>query len=288
MCSWSRMKTMSRARDLTIAFLRAHPAEAARVLEQLNAAETSALLTAVPGRVAAPVVARLPPGFAARSLASLTDEPVIRLLRRLNVPATAALLRHFPEPRRVRLLEELPATTAVGCRVLLRYPEDSIGALAETEVLTAHPSEPVREVLARLKAATRDVGDFLYIVDEERRLRASVRPASLLLSPASMSIGGTEAVDVPALPAQAAPRSVLDHGGWTQFSTLPVIERNGRLVGALRHGVLIQAVEHIPQQPVVRDANVLAVAGSAAWTLMAALLQSLVNELPGTSRQGDP
>ena len=279
---------MNRARDLTVAFLRAHPGEAARVLEQLNAADTSALLTAVPGRVAAPVIARLPPGFAARSLASLADEPVVRLLRRLNVPATAALLRHLPEPRRIRLLEELPATTAVGCRVLLRYPEDSIGALADTEVLTVRPSEPVREVLARLKSATRDVGDFLYIVDEERRLRACVRPASLLNAPASMSIGGIETVGVPALPAQAAPRSVLDHGGWTQFSTLPVVERNGRLVGALRHGVLIQAVERMPRLRTARDANVLTVAGSAAWTVMAALLQSLVNELPGRSRQGEP
>jgi len=279
---------VNRARDLTVAFLRAHPGEAARVLEQLTAAETSSLLTAIPGRVAAPVIARLPPGFAARSLASLADEPVVRLLRRLNVPATAALLRHLPEPRRVRLLEELPVATAVGCRMLLRYPEDSIGALADTEVLTARPNESVREVLARLKAATRDAGDFLYIVDEERRLRTCMRPASLLLAPTSMSIGGAEAETVPALPAQAAPRSVRDHSGWRQYSTLPVVERNGRLVGALRHGVLIQVLEHSPPRQENDEASVLAVMGSTAWMLMAALLQSVVNELPGARRRGNP
>jgi len=274
---------MNRARDLSVAFLRRHPGEAARVLEQLKAGEAGALLLSVPGRVAAPVVSRLPPGFAARGLAAAPNDPVVRLLRRMNVPATAALLRHLTEARRQDLLNELPAATAVGCRVLLRYPEDSIGALADTEILTALPAESVREVLARIKAATRDIGDFLYIIDEERRLRACIRPAALLLAPPSMSVAGAEAADVPVLPAQAAPRSVRDHGGWTRYSTLPVVERSGRLVGALRQGVLIQVLDQGVPWPAEREADALAAAGSAAWSLMATLLQSLVNELPGRS-----
>lgn len=277
---------MNRAKDLTVAFLRAHPREAARVLEQLNATDASALFAAMPGRVAAPVVARLPPGFAARSLASLPDEAVVRLLRRLVTPAIAALLRHLPEERRTRLLDELPAATAVACRMLLRYPEDSVAALADTEVLTARPADAVREVLARLKAAADDVGDFLYIVDEERRLRATVRPASLLHASPSMSVAAVEAVDVPALPAQSSPRGVRDHAGWTRFSTLPVVERNGRLVGALRQGVLIHALERGPRLRLRRDASSLAVFAAGAWSLMAALLQALVNELPGAPRRG--
>jgi len=274
---------MNRARDLSVAFLRTHPGEAARVLEQLKADEAGALLLSVPGRVAAPVVARLPPAFAARCLAATPNEPVVRLLRRMNVPATASLLRHLPEPRRQYLLNELPAATAVGCRMLLRYPEDSIGALADTEVLTALPAESVREVLARIKLATRDIGDFLYIVDEERRLRACVRPANLLLAPPTMSVAGAEPADAPVLPAQAAPRSIRDHTGWTRYSTLPVVERSGRLVGALRQGVLIQVLAQGGAAPAKREADALAVAGSAAWTLMATMLQSLVNELPGRS-----
>lgn len=274
---------MNRARDLSVAFLRRHPGEAARVLEQLKAEQAGALLLSLPGRVAAPVVSRLPPAFAARSLTATPNEPMVRLLRRMNVPATAALLRHFPDAHRQELLNELPASTAVGCRLLLRYPEDSIGALADTEILTVLPAESVREVLARIKAATRDIGDFLYIVDEERRLRACIRPASLLLAPPGMSVAGAEPAEVPVLPAQAAPRSIRDHGGWTRYSTLPVVERSGRLVGALRQGVLIQVLAQGESATAEHETDALAAAGSAAWSLMATLLQSLVNELPGRS-----
>jgi len=276
---------MNRARDLTMAFLRAHPGEAARVLEQLTALEASALLAALPGRVAAPVASRLPPGFAARSIEPLADEAVVRLLRRFNVPATAALLRHLTDSRRQRLLEELPAATAMGCRVLLRYPEDSVGALADTEVLTVSPAESVREVLARLKTATHDIGDFIYLVDGQRRLRACIRPASLLHAATTMSVAGIEAVEVPVLPAQAAPRSVRDHNGWTHFATLPVVMRDGRLVGALRQGVLIQATEHRTHPATgVHDTRALSTVAAAGWSVVDALLQSLVNALPGTPR----
>ena len=277
---------MNHARDLTIAFLRAHPAEGARVLERLDTAEIGALWSALPGRVAAPVVARLTPRQAARSVDALADDNLVRLLRRMTTPSVAALLRHLPEARRARLIDELPAATGVACRVLLRYPEDSVGALANTDVFTALPGDSVRDVLARLKALRDDIGDFLFIVDGERRLRACVRPASLLHVAGTMSIGAVDAVDVPALPAQAAPQSIRDHAGWTRFSTLPVVDRQGRLVGALRQSALVRVLEQQPREHLEREAGTMAALATTSWAVMAGLLQSAVNVLPGSRRGG--
>ena len=278
---------MSHTKDLTVAFLRAHPAEGARVLERLDTAEISALWSALPGRVAAPVVARLSPRLAARSVETLADEKLVRLLRRLTTPSVAALLRYLPEVRRAQVIDELPAATGVACRVLLRYPEDSVGALANTDVLTALPGDSVRDVLTRLKTLRDDVGDFLYIVDDERRLRACVRPASLLHVAGTMSIGAVDSVNVPALPAQAAPHSIRDHAGWTRFSTLPVVDRQGRLVGDLRQGALVHVLEQPPRVFPAHEVGTLTAFATTSWTVMAGLLQSAVNVLPG-SRRGEP
>jgi len=279
---------MERGRDLSIAFLRSHPVDAARVLEQLSASETSALLGTVPGRIAAPVVARLSQGFAARCLTTLPDEVVVRLMRRLTLPVTASLLRHLPEPRRQLLLSELPASIAVACRVLLRYPEDSLGALADTEVTTVRPGETVREVLARLKAATHDIGDFLYVVDDERRFLFCLRPASLLHANATQPVSSVEQANVPTLPAQASPASVRDHRGWLRFATMPVIESGGRLVGALRQGVLLESGDHSRPDETEHSQHPLAAVVTSAWSLLSAVLQSIVNELPGTVRRKPP
>lgn len=279
---------MSGAKDLTVAFLRAHPTEAARVLEQLQPGETAGLLSAVPGRIAAPVVSRLVPAFAARAIDSVADENVVRLLRRLTTPAAAALLRHVAEQRRARLLAELPGAMAVACRLLLRYPEDSVGALADTTVTTLLPAAPVREVLARLKTAHDDVGDFLYVVDDERFLRACLRPAALLHVTGTLSVGALDPVRVPRLAAQAAPRSVRDHPGWNHYSTLPVVDRDGRLIGALRQSVLMQALDRAPVAPAAgTEPGTLAALGNVLWSAAATLLQSAVGALPA-SRRGSP
>jgi Mg/Co/Ni transporter MgtE len=274
-------------KELTIAFLRAHPTEAARALESLDPRETAALIAAVPGRVAAPVVSRLLPGFAARSVELLSDESAVRLLRRLSTPAAASLLRHLDASRRTRLLGELPRATAVACGLLLRYPEDSIGALADTDVLTVLPSTPVRDVLARLRSARDDAGDFFYVVDEERRLRVCLRPAALLHATGTLSVGALEPARVPVLPAQAAPRSVRDHPGWSSHSTLPVVDRDGRLIGALRQSVLMQALARAPSDArLAAEPRAITAVAEASWTAIATLLQALVSWLPGSRHRG--
>jgi Mg/Co/Ni transporter MgtE len=274
-------------KELTIAFLRAHPTEAARALESLDPRETAALIAAVPGRVAAPVVSRLLPGFAARSVEPLSDESAVRLLRRLSTPAAASLLRHLDTSRRARLLAELPRATAVACGLLLRYPEDSIGALADTDVLTVLPSTPVRDVLARLRSARDDAGDFFYVVDEERRLRVCLRPATLLHATGALSVGALEPARVPVLPAQAAPRSVRDHPGWSSHSTLPVVDRDGRLIGALRQSVLMQALTRTPSDArAAAEPRAINAVAEASWTAVATLLQALVSWLPGSRHRG--
>ncbi|UCH54134.1 MAG: magnesium transporter, partial [Pseudomonadota bacterium] len=191
------------------------------------------------------------------------------------------------ESRRARLLSEMPAATAMACRLLLRYPEDSVGALADTEVLAVLPSLPVREVLARLRTARDGVGDFLYLVDEERRLRACLRPASLLHATGTLSVGALEAARVPVLPAQAAPQSVSDHPGWNSHSTLPVVDRDGRLIGALRQSVLMQSLSHPVAKSETNQPSALAALADTGWTAVAGLLQAIVGRLPAP-RGGRP
>jgi len=279
---------MNGQRNLSVAFLRKHPAEAARVLEQAEPRLTGALLPAIPGRVAGPVLARLLPAFAAQALVEIPDDAAVRLLRRVNTPSAAAVLRHVPDDRRQRLLGELPSAMGMACRLLLNYPEDSIGALSDTGVVTVLAGTPVRDVLARLKSLRDEIGDFLYVVDDERHLRGCLRPSSLLHATGNLSVGALEAVNVPALPAQAAPRSVRDHPGWNSFSTLPVVDRHHRLIGALRQGVLMRALERAAGVPIViTEPGTLEAFGAFVWAGLSMLLHAVVSVLP-KSRSGAP
>ncbi len=279
---------MVRGRDLTLAFVRERPGEAARVLEHLPPAEAAALLADLPARVGAPLVARLFPAFAARCLEALADERAGTLLRRIGAPAAAAALRHVGEPRRAVLLAELPTAMSVACRLLLRYPADSVGALADVEVLAFTPETSVREALQRLRASGNEAGDFVYLVDANRRLRGCLRPAALLHAGSSLSLGELPRVDLPLLPAKATAPSVRDHDGWTSHSTLPVVDRERSFVGALRQAALAQALARRRAPPPRLPGGALELLAGAAWGAFDALLQAAVALLPGRSRGAPP
>ena len=57
---------MASSEELSYAFLEAHPADAARVLERLAATEAGALLQSAPLRLAAPVLRHMLPLSGAR------------------------------------------------------------------------------------------------------------------------------------------------------------------------------------------------------------------------------
>ena len=110
---------MAEPEALTLTYITAHPAEAARVLERIPGADAAALFATVPARAGAPVLTAMLPSAAARILSSLHDEPALALLTAAGVQAAVTVLRYIPEARRSRLLEGLPTATAVASRVLL-------------------------------------------------------------------------------------------------------------------------------------------------------------------------
>ena len=228
------------------------------------------------------------PHDAADALEAAADAEAAVVLQELNPMVAQQVLHQMTAERRCAILAAAPIEKAHQWVQNTGYPEDSVGALADTTIVTLLPASPVREVLARLKTAHDDVGDFLYVVDDERFLRACLRPAALLHVTGTMSVGALDPVRVPRLAAQASPRSVRDHPGWNHYSTLPVVDRDGRLIGALRQSVLRQALDRAPATPATRtEPGTLAALGDVLWSAAATLLQSAVGALPA-SRRGSP
>jgi len=242
---------MNRAR-LTVAFLRAHPREAARALEQLNASDVSALLAAMPGRVAAPVIGRLPPGFAARSLASLRTRRWCGCWRRLS---TRRSQRCCATCRRsdARACSTSCLQPRRRSRMLLRYPR-TVSRRWPNRGADARPG--MRCARCWRGSRPRATTSAIFSTSLTRSGGCAPRCARPAAACLAVDVGGRRrgggragAAGAGRTAHGARPRrldAVLD---------LPVVERNGRLVGALRQGVLIHAVERGPRVRVRRDAS---------------------------------
>ena len=139
---------MASAETLTLAFLNAHPARAARVLERLPGPEAAALFARLPARAGGPVLAAMLPPTAARLLSNLDDAAALALLTVLGAQSAVGVLRHLAEPRRSRLIAGLPTATAVASRLLLGYLEDSVGGWVDPDVIAVAAECTAGEALA--------------------------------------------------------------------------------------------------------------------------------------------
>ena len=105
---------MANPESLTLAFVGAHPAEAARILERIHAVDAAALFERVPARAGAPVLTAMLPSAAARVLAALEAGTAQSLLVNSGTQAAVTILRQISEPLRSQLVEGLPTTAAIA------------------------------------------------------------------------------------------------------------------------------------------------------------------------------
>jgi Mg/Co/Ni transporter MgtE len=276
---------MADAGLLTLAYVATHPVDAARVLETVPPGEAAVLMTSLPARATAPVLVAMTPPRAARVLAALDDDRALELLSAAGAQGAVTVLRHVPDPRRERLLEGLSTATAVASRLLLGFPEDTVGAWADPEVIALPPSSTAAEALARVRSDPDAQGAEVYVVAADGRLKGSVALPELLRAPAISTVGALmgEPTTLPAVMPLAA---ALAHAGWRGASELPVVERGERLIGVLRAAKPDQALS-LREQHGRRDDGGATLSGLAAagyWHAVSGLVQLGLASLPTLGR----
>lgn len=223
---------------LSNAFLASHPDAAARVLEQLPHQDAAALFERVPARLGVGVLNSMLPYPAARCLQQVEASRAAMLLAGVSVPVAAAMLRNVPEAQRTRLLDLLPTATALACRALLGYPEDSLGACVDTEIVALPPDSRASDALDALRAARTVPAGPVYVVDALRRPLGQIGLQELMRADARQRLDALMSAVPATLPAVTPLAGAQEHPAWRDADVVPVVERGGGLVGVvLRHAL---------------------------------------------------
>ncbi len=279
---------MASTEALSYAFLEAHPADAARVLERLAATEAGALLKSVPVRLASPVLRQMLPFAGARCLEQLDDVEIAGLLRGTGAQSGVALIRYFGAERRALLLAQLPTTLTLAYELLLGYPEDTVGAWMDPRALALPADMTVGESLERVRRTDEAMIADPFVIDRNQCLLGYVELADLLRANPRSSLGRQVRPCRHRLPAQSPLNGLTDHQGWLSASTLPVVEHDDRFVGAFTHAALLRALS-LERSTLTSDKSedTLVSITSAYWLSVSALIQALVGMLPVKRHEGE-
>jgi magnesium transporter len=261
-----------RDRALSLAFMREHPAQAARVVEALPVAQAAVLFERAPARLGAAVLTAMLPGRAALCLASLDDARALELLASMATQPTVAVLRQVSEPRRRRLVAALPTAASLASTLLLGYSEDTLGAWADPDVVALPADSRAGDTLDRLRQAPA-AHALVFVVNAERRLAGVVAVTALLTAPAEATLATLMSRPVALLAAFAPLSAALSHPGWESSSILPVVEPGDRLVGVITRHALARALRReAPPAAAAADITLPVLLGRSYWQALSASL----------------
>ncbi len=226
---------MEAERLLSQTFLEAHPEDAAVTLERLPVSTWAAVLPEFPAPAVARAFSRMVPSVAADGLALMPIEFAAEVLGELRMDSAAGFLRRMDEADRDRLFEALSASIAEPLKRLLNFPEHTAGGLMDTRILSVPDDIQVGEALRRVRRLSRLALYYLYVVDRNQILVGVLTLRELMLASTKELIAAIMQTRVVRLSAFADRRDIAAHPGWRSYTTLPVVDPGGRLMGVIRY-----------------------------------------------------
>ena len=213
------------------------PGEIAQLTEYIPYLHAAELLTLLPDDKAADVLEAMTLERQIQVIEEYDDVDATELLRRMSPDLAADLLSRLDLSYVRRQLERLPKEHSDRIIELLRYPENSVGGVMINDMICAERDRLVSDLRERLPSliAERDFIATIFVVsdEKEKKLVGTLSLRELLTAPGDSKFEDVMYPFVQTLDAFGDARD----GAWkiisTQLSALPVVDLDGRLLGAM-------------------------------------------------------
>lgn len=227
---------------LVRAFAAAHPDEVARFIERIAPESGAEVLAALEPEAAAEVLSSAVPLIAATTVTRLETEIAGAILEACHPSLASSLLFRMERATRDKLLSAVSEERAEDLRRMTEYGPRRAGGRLDPRAPAMPETLSVSEVFERLRAYPAGVMHYVYAIDAERRLTGVINMRELMLAPPDAPFGTRVARNPEALFAHDPLEVVARHAGWKRNHALPVIDRERRLLGALRYSTF-RAIE---------------------------------------------
>lgn len=271
-------------RNLSTAFLEAHPREAAIVLESLAVEDAASILDSVTPEVAGPVLQEMTMLAGANCLMACSDDQAGRILATLPPDECVRLLRGLGATERDQLLAETEEETRETLSTLLQHPENTAGAMMDPRVLALPEDLTIAEARKRARRDSRVLRYYVYVTRRDQTLVGTLTLRELMLARGGALVSEVARRPVERIGARASRKTVLTHPAWQHVHAMPVVDDRDRLVGVIRYET-IRELEASVDGEKPRDAMSLALAlGELYWLGATAVTRQVFEALSRPSK----
>ena len=128
-----------------------HPSDLADILEDLGKKSSTSVFSALDEEKAADVLEELETHTQIHIIESLPVNKVADVLEKMPADEVADILDELEDEKAEMLLKEMDSESSQEVRELLEYPDNTVGSLMTTDILSFNPNLTVDEVIQELR-----------------------------------------------------------------------------------------------------------------------------------------
>jgi len=198
------------------------------------------------------VVSKLPDTYQKMLCRTLSDAQLaafVNLMRTDDATDLMIILKEVNEAKWLKTIELLDTDLTKAVKTLMNYSEDESGSLMEMEIFTVAKNETIKDSIKRLRGLNKNhshehIGS-IFLVDDEFRLLAlfplsKIVTADEKLTYADMYEGTSPPISIHSRASVNEAARLMKR---YDLHVLPVINRNGRLLGRITHDDILDYIE---------------------------------------------
>lgn len=220
-------------------------ADIAAVMEELKPEEQLKVFRILQKDLAADVFSYLDVDNQQFIITSLTDKEAANIIDNLMADDATDLMEEMPANIVKKLLAHASPEARRDINHLLRYPEDSAGSIMTVEYVDLKEGLTVSEAIERIRKVGVDSEtiNICYVLDPYRKLVGTVALRYLLLSDPDAIIGDIMHENVISINTLMDQEEVAKHFKKYDFTAMPVVDNEGRLVGIITVDDIVDIME---------------------------------------------
>jgi magnesium transporter len=232
--------------------------ELAEVLDYLDGDAHEALVRAMPADVVAPALEYLTSRGLEETVAFLSTQELTDTLSTVADDVAADMVQALDEDVATQVMESLPEARRLELEHLLAYDEETAGGHMTGQVITVPPHLSASDTIVHLRSIETDTSRpfYLYVTDEDRRLLGVLSIRALITSNARTPVGELMDTDIVSIPADMDQEDAARLIQRQNLQSLPVVDAEGRLLGAVTADDLLDVLEEEATEDIYRMAGV--------------------------------
>ena len=231
----------------------------AELIDEATPEQAVIIFRLLPKQLAAEAFAYMDSDTRERLVVVLADRELRLVMQELFVDDVASMLEEMPASVVKKMLKATSPEDRREINRILQYPEDSAGSVLTTECVRLKASMTVADAFEYIRAYGPDKETIYtcYVTDDNRNLQGVLTVKDLLLAKATDIVGELMETNVISAHTTDDQEEVAKTFTKYDFSALPVVDKENRLVGIITVDDIVDVIEQEATEDIEKMAAIL-------------------------------